>query len=605
MKKIKLALMMAGLVGISSLQLQAQEFNLENYSSLSEVQKEENFQEVIVTLEEGYTLQDLKNRGLNFKEISGLGLGSTLIVVNNQYNIEDYISNYQEVKFANLNKTIVVKKYDNMANQKTFQPLNSTLFNDPLYDRQEYFQDVEVFNFAASIERAIENKKEQNVKMRIGIVDTGTGTHSVSDLSFTEDQSLVVEEAGRSQNGLDFTDSTFITDGCMEADGHGTAMAYVIGANSNNNVGGIGVIDADIVMARSATTTCNAMGGEVKTTLDLDDVVRSINWLSGEPINGIEGISESVDIINLSLGNNVEYLDPPTNTMPITVPCFSILQTSIDNAISKGIVVIAAAGNSNEDVIHVAPANCNNIITVGAHNETTGKEFFSNFGEEVDLTAIGENILTMLPDPVNPISGTTYFVDNESGTSYSAAITSGVVGLIKEKYPVLNQQQAELLLERGAVENTVCNTNECGAGMLNAYNSMVMADQFFGFEFSPTHYYAERNSCEDTIYLSRMNQLTPVCDLYNIEVSHPESFVAVDYQIVKRDIFENRWTEENTQIVATVTAEEGVRVVTHLLRENDSDFTYAIRSCTVEGECIEYKELDLSQVVKPAFCTEN
>ena len=61
MKKMKIALLMASIIGASSFQLQAQEINIENYDMLSQVEKEQNFTNVIVKLEEGRTLEELQN----------------------------------------------------------------------------------------------------------------------------------------------------------------------------------------------------------------------------------------------------------------------------------------------------------------------------------------------------------------------------------------------------------------------------------------------------------------------------------------------------------------------------------------------------------------
>ena len=589
MKKLKLALVMAGLVGATSFQLQAQEFSLESYTSLSKVQQQENFKEVIVTLEEGYTLSHvLSFNEIEFKKIYSFSDISSVIVVNNSYNIENLISSLEGVREATLNKilkrkniTDTVYSMENEAANVKVQ--NNPVYNDPFLARQEYFKDSEVFPHASSIERLIVNKQEQNVRMRIGVIDTGTATNG--DFQFSEAINLVAGEESRAEGAQDLT-----FDGANTcASGHGLQMSYTIGAISNNNIAGSGIVNADIVMVRAADTNCVTGEDEFRVS----DVTRAIEWLSGRSDEVVETvISSSVDIINLSLGDVEDC----------TIP----LQNAINNAVDNGIVIVAASGNDNVNASTFSPTSCENVIVVGSHDLTLNKASFSNFGDIVDVTTVGVDIISTSLDNADQIDGQGGFTGGNQGTSFSSAITSGVVGLIKEKYPSLNHSQAEILIKGGAVENSICTQADgCGVGILNAYNSMVMADQFFGFEFSPNHYYAERNTCEDTIYLSRMNQLVPVCDLYNIEITHPESFVAVDYQIVKRDSFENRWTEENTTVVASVTADEGVRSVTHLLKEYDTGSTYAIRSCTVDGECLDYKELDLSAVTRPAFCIQD
>ena len=90
MKKMKIALLMASIIGASSFQLQAQEINIENYDMLSQVEKEQNFTNVIVKLEEGRTLEELQNYGIKFKKSETIPFEyHNIILENNGYDMGD------------------------------------------------------------------------------------------------------------------------------------------------------------------------------------------------------------------------------------------------------------------------------------------------------------------------------------------------------------------------------------------------------------------------------------------------------------------------------------------------------------------------------------
>ena len=89
-----------------------------------------------------------------------------------------------------------------------------------------------------------------------------------------------------------------------------------------------------------------------------------------------------IRVLNMSLGGDED------------VPCSrSIVDQAAEEAISKGIVVIAAAGNSGAEGRHsIPPANSPSVITVGGytdHNQLSGNEldlYHSNFGTTADGT---------------------------------------------------------------------------------------------------------------------------------------------------------------------------------------------------------------------------
>lgn len=88
----------------------------------------------------------------------------------------------------------------------------------------------------------------------------------------------------------------------------------------------------------------------------------------------LTAIDEGVDVINLSLG---------------TYEKSDLLESIVAEAISKGIVVVAAAGNEHINTSHVYPASYPGVFTIGAVDDSGTIRPFSNFGKEVDYTCIG------------------------------------------------------------------------------------------------------------------------------------------------------------------------------------------------------------------------
>lgn len=97
------------------------------------------------------------------------------------------------------------------------------------------------------------------------------------------------------------------------------------------------------------------------------------------------------------------------------------LASAISYAQSKGIILVASAGNDNFQT-NVFPASLNNVIGVGSTSSADVKSTFSNFGSaDVMFAAPGEGVITSYP-------GGHYAA--ASGTSFSAPLLAGSVALI-------------------------------------------------------------------------------------------------------------------------------------------------------------------------------
>jgi thermitase len=177
--------------------------------------------------------------------------------------------------------------------------------------------------------------------------------------------------------------------------GHGTHVAGIAAAITNN---GVGVAGAGY----------NASLMNVKV---LDDTGSGYySWI----INGITWAADNgAEVINMSLGGSAGS---------------SALQTAINYAWGKGVVVVAAAGNSGSSAPSY-PAYYSNCIAVAATDANDSKASWSNYGSSwVDVAAPGVGIYSTLPDHANQMGATGY--GSLSGTSMATPFVAGEAALI-------------------------------------------------------------------------------------------------------------------------------------------------------------------------------
>jgi thermitase len=214
--------------------------------------------------------------------------------------------------------------------------------------------------------------------------------------------------------------------------GHGTMVAGIIAANTNNGTG-------------IAGAACNGMLLPVK-------VLDSTGYGSYSAI--AKGIIYAADhganVINMSLGGTSSS---------------STLKSAVDYAYNKGVVIVASAGNSNGAVEY--PAAYDHVVAVAAIDNNDVKSSYSCYGSAVDLTA-----------PGNSITSTNYSggYSSGSGTSFSAPFVSALAALIFSVNPGSTPAQVIDIMEKGAVDLGSSGwDNYYGYGRVDYYNSLNIA----------------------------------------------------------------------------------------------------------------------------------
>ncbi len=193
---------------------------------------------------------------------------------------------------------------------------------------------------------------------------------------------------------------------------HGTYIASIIaghGSGPGRTEGIIGVApEAKILAVRVLPDTqepgFRAFGRDARY---YDSIARGIFY----------AVDHGVGVINMSLGSVV-----PTSDM----------REAVAFAISRGVVVVASAGNNGAGhakfTPYVYPAAFTGVISVAAVNASGHRASFSDHNASVLVSAPGVNVPGAGPDGEYLIG---------SGTSPASAFVAGVAALIRAKFPTL------------------------------------------------------------------------------------------------------------------------------------------------------------------------
>ncbi|MFD2177670.1 S8 family peptidase [Veronia pacifica] len=114
-----------------------------------------------------------------------------------------------------------------------------------------------------------------------------------------------------------------------------------------------------------------------------------------------------------------------------------------------GIVVVAAAGNDNEDACNHYPSAYESVLSVGSTTRTDQRSGFSNYGECVDVFAPGSSITSLRNGARN---GRTLTI---GGTSMASPHVAGLAAQILEEQPELPAFRVRELIINRSTKNTV------------------------------------------------------------------------------------------------------------------------------------------------------
>ena len=293
--------------------------------------------------------------------------------------------------------------------------------------------------------------------VRIAVVDTGIVQHAdlttnvVGGYDFISDSVTANDGNGRDSDPTDPGDwaTNEVCGYTSNSSWHGTHVAGIIAAVSNNGIGVSGVASKATIIPIRALGRC---GGSTS------DVFTGARWAAGLSVPGISNNPYPVKIINMSLGS--------------AQSCPSWMQSVINEIASVGVLIVVAAGNSNQDAATFAPASCDNVLTVASTTVQGARSSFSNYGAAVDIAAPGSSVLNTinLGTTVAGESGYAYM----SGTSMATPNVAGVAALVWSLQPSLSLADLRSRLTSTSIafaSSPGCTT--CGSGIVSASGAVA------------------------------------------------------------------------------------------------------------------------------------
>ena len=269
---------------------------------------------------------------------------------------------------------------------------------------------------------------------------------------------------------------------------HGTRVAALIGARSNNGTGMTGVTWQPWLLPIRVIGKCGGLDS---------DILPAMLWAAGIHVDGIADNPYPAKVLNISFGASTS--------------CSAAYADVIGQITARGTVVVVSAGNEGGPVD--SPANCAGVLAVGGVRHVGTKVGYSSLGPEVGVSAPAGNcvnttgaclfsIITATNQGATTPTVHTYTdqLNFNVGTSFSAPIVAGIAGLMASANSNLDTPRLIERLQEGATKpfpvssdssvpqchvpigpNDVqaaecnCTTATCGAGMANAKGALEAA----------------------------------------------------------------------------------------------------------------------------------
>lgn len=309
--------------------------------------------------------------------------------------------------------------------------------NDPFYRHQWHLDQIQM-------PKAWTRNRGEGVV--VAVIDTGVAYRDV-DGRFKQVPDLAEP---RFVPGWDFVDGDDTPD---DEHGHGTHVAGTIAQSTNNGVGVAGVAPLARIMP---IRVLDARGGG-----SWGSVAAGIRWAA----------DHGADVINMSLGGGI-------NSQAIA--------SAIAYAHRKGVVVVAAAGNTGRGRVQYPAAN-RFTIAVGAVRFDETLSFYSSYGSALDVVAPGGDLRVdqnndgmpdgVLQNTILPRAPARSDYLAFQGTSMAAPHVAGVAALLRSA-GVRDPAAIERILKESAKSKK--DRSRYGAGLIQANDALRAATKELG-----------------------------------------------------------------------------------------------------------------------------
>lgn len=261
----------------------------------------------------------------------------------------------------------------------------------------------------------VEKNTDVDAKVKVALIDSGVDF--TSDIDIYERKNFI---PGEDEVSVLYEDGS----------GHGTSIAGIIAAKDNGE--GITGINPNVKLYSAKVLDENNYA-------PINRIVEAINW----------AIDKKVNIISISFGTTTDSEE---------------LKLAIQKAYKAGILIIAAAGN--HEIIEY-PAAYDEVVAVGSVNSMGKRSKNSPIGEDLELVAPGEQILS---------TGAFGGVTVHSGTSMAVPHVVGVASVLWEKDLSCTSGFIRKLLDLSS--NLYGDNEEYGYGLVDLEYALQLYDEF-------------------------------------------------------------------------------------------------------------------------------
>lgn len=352
--------------------------------------------------------------------------------------------------------------------------------NDAAFPTQWNMQSVYTYGGAANLPSAW-TMTTGSASTVVAVIDTGITAHPefqsriLPGYDFISDPVNANDGNGRDSDPSDPGDWTAkhecgYGEPAYTSSWHGTHVTGIIAAAGNNWSGMAGVNWRTRILPVRVLGKC---GGSVS------DIIDGMLWAVGLEVPGVPTNPNPAQVLNLSLGGW-----SPSG-------CTSAYEEALNRVRATGALVVAAAGNDDNESAYVVPAACEGVMTVGAIDHDGYRASYSNYSvvNAVSVSAPGGDISyygtdgsgiysTVNSGTKGPVASSYAYYQ---GTSMAAPHVSGIAALALAQDPQISPEllyYSIYLSSHDFPRDSICSSYAetyllCGAGIADAYQTLL------------------------------------------------------------------------------------------------------------------------------------
>ena len=352
--------------------------------------------------------------------------------------------------------------------------------NDVAFPTQWNMQSVYTYGGAANLPSAW-TMTTGSASTVVAVIDTGITAHPefqsriLPGYDFISDPVNANDGNGRDSDASDPGDWTAkhecgYGEPAYTSSWHGTHVTGIIAAAGNNWSGMAGVNWRTRILPVRVLGKC---GGSVS------DIIDGMLWAVGLEVPGVPTNPNPAQVLNLSLGGW-----SPSG-------CTSAYEEALNRVRATGALVVAAAGNDDNESAYVVPAACEGVMTVGAIDHDGYRASYSNYSvvNAVSVSAPGGDISyygtdgsgiysTVNSGTKGPVASSYAYYQ---GTSMAAPHVSGIAALALAQDPQISPEllyYSIYLSSHDFPRDSICSSYAetyllCGAGIADAYQTLL------------------------------------------------------------------------------------------------------------------------------------